>query len=192
METIGKLKSSQVKNRSTTVDWGEDTIREILSSRAKKLAQRDVTTNDSSQSYKILSLSLGLKEKYAVDIEQISQIVKIEQWTSVPGSATQILGVININGIFHCLADLVQLLGLEQQATASEGYGLVLKKTRTCLMITAPEKISEVSPDDFVIISQREQNPISQHAKAIALGDIIVLDIERIMAHPALTRNNKA
>lgn len=126
------------------------------------------------QQHQYIELAIG-KENYAVKIEDIQEIIKMQTITDIPHSKHYIQGVINLRGKVVPVISLRSLFGLpEQEFTKAtrivvvkhreESVGIIVdqvnKVTTYPDIQPPPERIGSVSGAYFLGIGLREQHLI--------------------------------
>jgi chemotaxis signal transduction protein len=80
--------------------------------RAKRLSQRTVFAEVAQNALPVLVLGIG-KERYAIDLPDVIEVLPPVRITPVPGAAAVFAGVINVHGEIRPVIDLRRLLGME-------------------------------------------------------------------------------
>lgn len=134
--------------------------------------------------YQLISFQLG-KEAYAVDIEQVREVVLAENITSVPLVPTYIRGLANIRGNIITVIDLIHKLSIEDEKNIVESkeekkFILVAESKNTIFGIWLDEmpntlKVTEDKIDFSADLMQNKLN--NQHY----LKGIVKLNKEKIV-----------
>ncbi|GAK03216.1 hypothetical protein JCM19037_1518 [Geomicrobium sp. JCM 19037] len=65
-------------------------------------------------------------EKYGIDVDHVQSVERVEQMTRVPGTAQEVLGVMNMRGAITTLIDLRIVMG--------KPAAKLTKNTRLCYL----------------------------------------------------------
>src|SRR5258705_3499191 len=84
----------------------------IWRQRADRLAQRPVSSETPQDVLPVMVLGIG-KERYAIDIADVAEVLPPVRPTPVPGTAAVFAGVINVGGEIRPVIDLRRWLGME-------------------------------------------------------------------------------
>ncbi|MCQ6280178.1 chemotaxis protein CheW [Bacillus sp. EB600] len=128
-----------------------------------------------------------LKEKeYAIPVEQVRSIEKIQHITRVPGTASYIKGVINLRGVVTPIVDLRDRFGLNEGDYLDHTRIIiaVLDGLDVGLIVDAANDVIDISKDSIEpppeIVSGTEVEYINGVVK---LGKrlLILLDLEKVL-----------
>ncbi len=97
-------------------------VQAVWRERAKRLAERPVTAAAGQDAIPVLILALS-KERYAVDLPDVVEVLAPVRPTPVPGIAAVFAGVINVHGEIRPVLDLRRLLGMPAPVVATAGSG---------------------------------------------------------------------
>jgi len=86
-------------------------IEAVWRERAKRLSERPVTAAAGHNAVPVLILAIS-KERYAVDLPDVVEVLAPVRPTPVPGTAAVFAGVINVHGEIRPVLDLRRLLGM--------------------------------------------------------------------------------
>lgn len=90
--------------------------------RAKRLSERPVTAAAGQNEIPVLILALS-KERYAIDLPDVVEVLAPVRPTPVPGIAAVFAGVINVHGEIRPVLDLRRLLGMPAPAVERADSG---------------------------------------------------------------------
>ena len=113
-------------------------------------------------------------------------IIYISNCTKVPGSAGIFIGITSVRGTFYNLFDPKPILGFPKTTDDAFTYALLLKNSQLALAIDAPDRIVQVSEEDYATLSDQRREAMFQYSRGIIMGNIIELDVDKILAHPDL------
>lgn len=128
-----------------------------------------------------------LKEKeYAIPVEQVRSIEKIQHITRVPGTASYIKGVINLRGVVTPIVDLRNRFGLDDDDYNDNTRIIiaVLDELEVGLIVDAANDVIDI-PKDLIepppeMVSGKEAEYIKGVAK-IGKRLLILLELEKVL-----------
>ncbi|WP_412710084.1 chemotaxis protein CheW [Atrimonas thermophila] len=144
-------------------------------------AEREVHT----QELQLVAFRLG-KETYAVDIQQVQEIIRMQQITAVPGAPFFVEGVINLRGRIIPVIDLRKRLGLPQGEKTDEVRIVVVEipPHKVGMVVDAVEEVLRLSMEDIEPPSTLVASVDEQYLKGVGkTGDrlVVLLDLEAIL-----------
>jgi purine-binding chemotaxis protein CheW len=86
-------------------------VEAVWRERAKRLSERPVSGEAGQNAVPVLMLALS-KERYAIDLPDVIEVLAAVRPTPVPGIAPVFAGVINVHGEIRPVLDLRRLLGM--------------------------------------------------------------------------------
>jgi purine-binding chemotaxis protein CheW len=121
--------------------------------------------------------------RYAVELQQIIEVIAHPNITFLPGSPRELCGVINVRGEIRPVWDTALLLGLAEQADRPPAYVLLLRRpSRPCgLWVDQIQQIRTPQPADW----QTPSTP-SPFAKAITSDLITLLETQALLREEPL------
>jgi len=149
----------------------------------------DSSSNKFSEKHLVL-FKLG-GEEFGVDINEVREIIKFENVTRIPNTASYILGAINLRGAIITVIDLAMKLGIAPKSPdkntriivmeiGSNTVGMVVDSATEVLRL----KGDQVQPTPTIIGSKFQSNVNANFIDGIGtLKDrmIILLDLKRIV-----------
>ncbi|HVZ16830.1 MAG TPA: chemotaxis protein CheW, partial [Terriglobales bacterium] len=178
--------------RQVPLDWvairkrlqaNEDSLREaltesparaktVLRQRAVQLAQQHAASKPASESIPALIFRLG-RERYAIALKDLAEVVPFEDCAQVPGGSPQFLGVINLRGELRSVIDTTQVL----TGNPSNGSGtLLILRRQVALKVDAVEDLREIASEELA-------RPVQgQFLRAFTSGTLGLLDVETILS----------
>jgi purine-binding chemotaxis protein CheW len=134
---------------------------------------------------KIIVFQLKDKE-YAIPVEQVRSIEKIQHITRVPGTASYIKGVINLRGVVTPIVDLRIRFGLDQVEYQDHTRIIiaVIDDLEVGLIVDAANDVIDITKDSIEpppeIVSGTEEDYING---VVNLGNrlLIILDLEKVL-----------
>lgn len=161
--------------------------RAIMDERARLLASVRAEQAQPTQVLETLGFALG-HERHAVESKHVREVVRLVDFTPVPGAPEFLLGIINLRGELLVLTDLRKFLGVPQQGISERARVIVLGTDRPEFGILADEA-HELRSIPLGEIQHRPQSKTTTH-REIILGvtsdATIILDGAHLLADPRL------
>ncbi|MGG5252928.1 chemotaxis protein CheW [Neobacillus sp. SM06] len=138
-----------------------------------------------TQELKIIVFQLKEKE-YAIPVEQVRSIEKVQHITRVPGVSSYIKGVINLRGLVTPIVDLRNRFGLEESDYSDHTRIIiaVIGDVEVGLVVDAANDVLDISRDAIEpppeIVGGKEAEYINGVVK-IEKRLLILLDLEKVM-----------
>jgi purine-binding chemotaxis protein CheW len=138
-----------------------------------------------AQELKIIVFQLKEKE-YAIPVEQVRSIEKLQHITRVPGVAVYIKGVINLRGVVTPIVDLGKRLDLDESESSDSTRIIiaVFDDIEVGLIVDAANDVLDISKDSIEpppeIVGGTEAEYINGVVK-IGKRLLILLDLEKVM-----------
>ncbi len=131
----------------------------------RELEERDV----------LVVFPLG-KEKYAISIEKVKEVVKLPPIAPIPQSEDFILGVGNIRGNVIAVTDLAKRLNLDNEADIdmTKAFVIVLKDAN----VHAGMIVAEVP--DTIVVNRSQINTSSAVIKNLSAADQFIKGIVKV------------
>ncbi len=157
----------------------------IFRRRAQQLAAREGKDHQPAEVRPVLIFTLA-DERFALELDHLAEVFPLERITPVPGSARELLGVVNVRGEIRAAADLARLLGIPRDETAA-GTGLLLRGGAYLPALRVDTvagihriPVNEMQPPDNSLV------PAGSCIQAILPNRVSLLDLNGLLAHPAL------
>jgi purine-binding chemotaxis protein CheW len=128
-----------------------------------------------------------LKEKeYAIPVEQVRSIEKIQHITRVPGTASYIKGVINLRGVVTPIVDLRNRFGLGEADYLDHTRIIiaVLDELDVGLIVDAANDVIDISKDSIEPPPEMVSGTEAEYIKGVVkVGKrlLILLDLEKVL-----------
>lgn len=147
--------------------------------------QMDSKRTVSEHAGKYLTFVLG-QEEYGISIRHVQEIIGVLPVTPVPGTPSDVLGVINLRGKIVPVTDLRQKFGIVPMPATSETCIIVVRAHGVAIGIIADRvrEVTEVPGDTIEAPPQFGVDVDISHVLGIATtpsGARILLDIERVL-----------
>jgi purine-binding chemotaxis protein CheW len=122
-------------------------------------------------------------EAYAVPVENVLEVVRPGEVTPVPGSAAELLGVLNLGGQIVAVADLAQILGLHAAAPPAQMLVAESGDLRAGFVIDEVTEVGELGEP-----TEATESELLAGA-TLADGDLIgIIDVDRVLSSLARAR----
>jgi purine-binding chemotaxis protein CheW len=126
-------------------------IETVWRERAERLARRPVSAEAGQNLFPVLVLAIS-KERYAIDLPDVAEVLAPVRPTPVPGTAAVFAGVINVHGEIRPVLDLRRLLGFAEPARSADLARVILLRQQgreLGLRIDSVEEIRLVGPQEL-------------------------------------------
>ncbi len=150
--------------------------------RANRLSQRPVLNEAKQNDLPVIVLGIG-KERYAIGLPDVAEVLPPVRVTPVPGAPAVFSGVINVHGEIRPVIDLSRLLGIEAVPNGDLGRVILLRKEgrELGLQIDSVEQIrwigsTDLSADGHAAVTS------SPHIKGSTKDLLMLLSTEALFA----------
>lgn len=124
--------------------------RALLKERARDLARPLAQVLAAAETLEILTFSLG-NERYAVESRHVQEVVRLTDYTPLPGAPDFLVGIMNLRGDILAVIDLRKFFGLAQQGISDLFRVVVLGNERAEFGILADmaHEVTKARVDDI-------------------------------------------
>ena len=156
MHTISKDKYALLSYTHSTVSE----FREVLMEIHHSLENTDLSTNtleiapNIAQHMQVIDFIIE-GEKYAIDILEIEEIIRVETITPVPRSAKSILGVVNLHGRVIPVLSFRILLQLEEAPITEDTRIIMIAENNYGLLVDSVREVSSIALDSITSLTAR-------------------------------------
>jgi purine-binding chemotaxis protein CheW len=138
-----------------------------------------------TQELKIIVFQLKEKE-YAIPVEQVRSIEKIQHITRVPGVASYIKGVINLRGVVTPIVDLGKRFDLDESENSDSTRIIiaVFADIEVGLIVDAANDVLDISKDSIEPTPEIVGGSEAEYINGVVKIDkrlLILLDLEKVM-----------
>jgi purine-binding chemotaxis protein CheW len=188
--------TTPTKTTQSAIDWeqvrerlgaGERALAEALSEspsrveaayrkRAKLLANGSDWSEPRTAG--ISSLVFGLhQERYAIGLDELTEVLPFGACTPVPGAAAEFLGVINLRGELWPVVDLARVILNTERGPAGSGFVLMLRRRKgeIGLKVDHVEGLREVPSEKISPSAQ------GKYTRSISGETLLLLDLEKVL-----------
>jgi purine-binding chemotaxis protein CheW len=118
------------------------------------------------------------RERYAIELEEVSEALPFARCTRAPGSPPQFRGVVNLRGELRAVLDLAALFALSENGDRGSGFVLMLRRPgrEIGLKVDAIEELREIRPEELSVPAQ------GSYIKGIVSGSLMLLNVEAVLA----------
>jgi purine-binding chemotaxis protein CheW len=144
--------------------------------RAARLAKVHVRSKPAAAGLPALVFRLN-KERYAIELKDVAEVLPLAGCTPVPGSPPEFLGVINLRGELRAVLDLGRLLSLSANEDGHSGFVLILRRQgrEIGLKIDRVEDLLEIRPEELTL-------PVEgKYVKALTPDTLMLLDVDAVL-----------
>jgi chemotaxis signal transduction protein len=154
----------------------------IWRQRANRLSQRPVLAEAKQNDLPVIVLGIG-KERYAVDLPDVAEVLPPVRVTPVPGAPAGFSGVINVHGEIRPVIDLSGLLGIETVPNGDLARVILLRKEgrELGLQIDSVEQIRWIATADLPADGHGDATS-SPHIKGSTKDLLMLLSTEALFA----------
>jgi chemotaxis signal transduction protein len=123
-------------------------------------------------------LVFGLaQERYAIELEEVSEVLPFVRCTPVPGGPPHFLGVISLRGDLRPVLDLGSLLAASENGNRDSGFVLMLRRPgqEIGLKVDRIEELRDIRPEASDVL------PHGRFAKGVASGTLMLLSVDAVL-----------
>jgi purine-binding chemotaxis protein CheW len=154
----------------------------VFRQRAARLAKGRAEQAPPAAVLQVLIFRLGL-ERYAIEIKEVAEALRLERCTPVPGSPPLFAGVINLRGELVAVLDLASLLALPKGTEAGNknsepGFVLLLRRPGQGigLKVDRIDGLREIGTAEFSL-------PLKgKYVMGLAPGTLMLLSADAVLA----------
>jgi chemotaxis signal transduction protein len=174
-----RLRESQVSDDTGVRD--RERIELVYRKRAAALALQRVHA-DTSATFAALVFTLGT-ERYAIELQDLVEVLPCRACTPVPGAPRELLGVMNVRGEIRPVLDLACVIGLPKIADRVPGLLLLLRQhgREVGLRVDQVENIRLLRPSELVYAGQNGNDVSNRYVKAVASDAVMLLSAEVLL-----------
>lgn len=158
----GRLDWNQITARLSAIEElfenalrpGREEIQRVYRERAVRLG-KPFDDRDREKTEPVMVFRVGL-ERYAIELAHLAGVVRLRNFTPIPGTPQHIAGLINVRGDTRLLLNLKALLRLESATPAKAEYALLLNAANRGigLQVDSVEGVGQFSKKDAVSVEE--------------------------------------
>jgi purine-binding chemotaxis protein CheW len=171
-----RLRSSEQALAESLTDSPER-IDRAYRQRAVRLAKQQVDQLPRAAGIPVLVFRLG-QERYAIDVKEVAEALRLERCTPVPGSPPLFAGVINLRGELRSVFDLARLLAISGTQASDSGFALLLRRhgQEIGLKVDRIEEIREIRPEELSLSGE------GKYVTGLLPGMTMLLSVDAVLA----------
>ncbi|MGH7820352.1 MAG: chemotaxis protein CheW [Candidatus Binatia bacterium] len=172
---------------AATVELSPERARAVMEERARLLARAPDDAPAAGEVLEILAFALG-SERYAVGTRYVREVVRLVDFTPVPGAPEFVLGVTNLRGAILAITDLRRFFGVPQTGLTDLSRVIVLGGARAEIGVLADEAPElRALPAAEILEPPESVGGIGrEYLLGVTEDALIVLDAARLLADPRL------
>jgi len=172
------------------LDPSPERAQAIMQARAQALAR--VPPAPPGDTLDVVRFALG-REHYAIETRFVREVVRLADFTPVPGTPDFIVGVTNLRGTILAVVDLHRFFGIDERGVTDLSRVLVLGIERAEIGILANDTHGQADLATADIHDQPANAPGSRrtHLRGVTGEALAVLDGATLLADPRLVIGNE-
>jgi purine-binding chemotaxis protein CheW len=179
-ETRRKLATAEQALSAALVP-DERRTEDLLRRRAESLAARRSALPTTTETQPVMVFYLG-RERYAVGLTYLRQVVPLSGLTPLPGATEGMLGVMNFRGEVDTVWDLARLLELPEAEAMAPCHVLMMKADREAgFRVDYVEGRIEIDAAKVILPRETEGALPSRFLKGLTQDKIHLLDVEAVL-----------
>jgi purine-binding chemotaxis protein CheW len=158
-----------------------------MDERARALARVPPTAPAAGETIEVVVFELA-KESYAIETLYVSEVVRLADFTPVPGTPEFLVGVTNLRGAILAVVDLRRFLNLPAKGLTDLSRVVVLGRDRPELGLLA-DVAHEVTPIRLDAVLEPPESVAGigrEYLRGVTARGLILLDGARLLADPRL------
>lgn len=204
--------SGNIKRRSGTIDWQAvrarlkqaavateealnpppDRAKAIMDGRARALAQVPAPSRPPGAHLDVVLFGLG-RERYAIETRFIREVVRLADFTPVPGTPDFVLGVTNLRGVVLAVVDLRRFFNITPKGLTDQSRVIVLGTERVEFGILADETHGQMDlATEEILDPPSEVSGIGRaYLRGVSREALIILDGTALLGDERLIVGNE-
>jgi purine-binding chemotaxis protein CheW len=153
-----------------------DRMHTILHQRAEKFALRRRESAASADAVAFLTFHLG-HQRVGIGLASVVRVFPREPITPIPGTNKLLLGIANLNGSLHSIADLRMLLNLP--AEGHDGGSILLLRANRQLLgvwVEAVDGVTQIDSERLTAVDRAASESTSRITMGVTDNRVLVLD----------------
>ncbi len=145
--------------------------------RAARMAEKGANRAVRKPGQAVLVFRLG-QERYAIEMQEIAEVLPLGGCTPAPGSPPCFAGVINVRGELRAVLDLARLLALSGGPPDDTYFVLLLRRRvpEIGLKVGRIDEVREIRPEEL------PPESAGKYARGVAPGPLVLLNLDAVMA----------
>jgi chemotaxis signal transduction protein len=147
-------------------------VEAVFRQRAVRLAKREAPEKSASSGSTALIFRLA-RERYAIELDELAEVVLFRGCTQVPGTSANFLGVINLRGEIRPVIDLGAVLS--ENPGGDSGFILILRRS-VGLKVDDIEELRKIHPEELA------QTIPGHYARRLISETLMLLNVEALLS----------
>ena len=171
---------------AAAVDLPEERIRALMDERARALARLPEPAEPAG-TLAVMTFALG-PERYAIETQYAREVVRLREFSPVPGAPDFVFGVTNFRGEVLCLIDLRRFFDVPATGVTDLSRMVVVGTERAEFGILADEtiEIASVRSEDIVPSPESVAGVGREYLLGVTRDVLIILDGTALLRDPRL------
>lgn len=189
-EAIRRRLASAAQALQSPEGLAPEAAAELLARRARELERSPPAEPPATELLHLVTFTLAA-ERYAIETDWVREIVRLADYTHLPGAPPFVTGVFNLRGEIIAIVDLRRLFATTAGGLADLPHVIVLGRDRAEFGILAVE-VEQVAParrDKLLEPSLSIPAVDRELVKGVTRDALIVLDGGRLLSDPRLYVN---
>jgi purine-binding chemotaxis protein CheW len=150
---------------------------DVLEKRARELARVPAAAPLASEVLEVVTFNLG-DEHYAIETRHVRGVVRLGEWTPVPGAPEFLVGVINLRGEVLALFDLRPLFGMSKGSATEQSRVVVLggERVEFGLLVDSAHEVRTLRTSEVLTAPGTPAGQGPDHLRGVTRDALIVLD----------------
>lgn len=159
--------------------------------RARMMARRGLDAGPSGELLDVLTFRLA-GERFAVELSELKEVLRLSRVTPVPGAPSALLGLIHLRGEIRPVVHLARLLDLPVDETAPPTHVLVVHRRdiEVGLAVLETETVRTVSARDAVPPAGESSTLATRYLKGMLPETLPLLSIDAVLSHTVFKEAN--
>ena len=168
----------------------QEAVRALMDERARALA-RPPEPAERADTLAVITFVLAT-ERYAIETQYVREVVRLREFSPVPGAPDFVLGVANLRGEVLCLIDLRRFFDMPSTGVTDLSRMIVIGTERVEFGILVDEtfEIAGLRPDDIVSPPESVAGAGREYLLGVTREALIVLDGAALLRDPRLYVNH--
>jgi purine-binding chemotaxis protein CheW len=133
--------------------------------------------------FRALVFALGT-EQYAVELQDLAEVLPFSGCTPVPRMPQELRGVINLRGTIRPVVDLARVLGLVKAEGSASGWLLLLRRgaKEVGILVDQVQTVRSFRSDETIDPTQAGARSATGYLKAITADNVMLISAERLLS----------
>ncbi len=151
-------------------------MQEIYRQRAVRLASVEINRKPAAPGLSALVFRLD-QERYAIEMNELAEVLQFSRCVPVPGASRQFLGVINLRGELRAVLDLGYVLAPSDNRSSENGFVLILRRPgkEIGLKVDHIEDLRQIQLEELTLSVQRT------YGKGLVSGGLMLLNVDAVL-----------